>query len=119
MQVLAAIQQGTLLGCSDGSYDPISQSASYGMVFGTATGPLLYGSGPCPGHPSQLSAIRSKLCSINAAVCLILNLCVSLNITRGFFTLYNNCSKALKLLSSTSRKFKCFLNDDYDVVCET
>jgi hypothetical protein len=67
LQMAEALQQDTLLACSDGSYDPITQSGAYGMVFGTETGPILRGSGPCSGHPSQFSAIRSELCSICAS----------------------------------------------------
>jgi hypothetical protein len=114
-----ALQQGTLLACSDGSYDPITQSAAYGMVFGMATGPILQGSSPCSGHPSQFSAIWLDLSSINASVGFIFNLCLSLNITNGSLTLYNDCSKAQKVLNSSSRKFKRFLQDDYDIIYET
>jgi hypothetical protein len=34
-QLLDSLGQGYLLACSDGSYDPITNTAAYGMVFGT------------------------------------------------------------------------------------
>jgi glutaredoxin len=37
----------------------------------------------------------------------------------GSITLYNDCSRALKALNSSSRKFKRFLQDDYDIISET
>jgi hypothetical protein len=69
--------------------------------------------------PYTISAIRSELCSICASVSLILHLCISLNISNGGMTLYNDCSRAQKLLNSSSRQFKRFLQDDYDIINET
>jgi len=40
-QLLDSLGQGLLLACSDGSYDPITNMAAYGMVFGTEQIPVL------------------------------------------------------------------------------
>lgn len=119
MQLVSAFQQGILLACCDGSYDPANKSASYGMVFGTAMGPILRVSGPCPGHPSQFSAIRSEYVSINASVFLLLSVCSSLSISGGSVILYNDCSKAHKQIYSRSKKFKRYIEDEYDVLTGT
>jgi len=119
LQLSSSIQQGILLACCDGSYDPVTQKDTYGMVFGTPSGPILRASGPCTGHPTQQSAIRAELISINASVFLLLNVCSSLAISGGSITLYNDCTKAHKLLKNSSRKFKWLLVDDYDVILET
>jgi hypothetical protein len=37
----------------------------------------------------------------------------------GSVILYNDCSKAHKALQSSSRKFKRYLQDDYDIIHET
>jgi hypothetical protein len=59
LQLTAAIQQGILLACCNGSYDPHSCTAAYRMVFGTTAGLILRSSGPCTGQASQLSPIHS------------------------------------------------------------
>jgi starvation-inducible outer membrane lipoprotein len=39
--MLEALSHGSLLACSDGSYNPITNTAAYGTVIGTAQRPLL------------------------------------------------------------------------------
>jgi len=56
-QLASAIQQAHLLVCGDGSFDPTTNLASYGMVFGTEQVAILRAYGPCPGHPDHLSAL--------------------------------------------------------------
>jgi hypothetical protein len=111
----AALQSGQLAGSCDGSFDPIRQTASYGVVFGTETGPLLCFSGPCPGCPPFLSAQRAELCSITASLCILQLLCETFVTTAYSITIYNNCSKALKLINKSGRKFKRFLADAFDL----
>jgi hypothetical protein len=67
----------------------------------------------------MFSAYRSELVSINAATYLILQLCVTEQVTGGSFILYNNCSKAQKSINSSSWKFKRYTQDDFDVISET
>jgi hypothetical protein len=117
--IVEAIRHNDFLACSDGSYDPVAQVASYGLVGGTSQSSLLRTNGPCPGHPSQLSAIRSELCSVNAAVKFFLYICSKYDIKAGMVTLYNDCEKAHKLLLKPGRKFRRFLVDHYDIISET
>jgi hypothetical protein len=117
--IAEAIRHNDFLACSDGSYDPVAQVASYGLVGGTYQSSLLRTNGPCPGHPSQLSAICSELCSINAAVKLFLYIYSKYDIKAGMVTLFNDCEKAHKLLPKPGRKFRRFLMDHYDIISET
>jgi hypothetical protein len=68
-RLAAEIQGGALIACCNGSYDPISKSASYGMVFGITQLSILRVSGTCPGHPDHHSALCSELASIVASEC--------------------------------------------------
>ena len=111
-----AIQQEILLACCDGSYDPHSRTAAYGMVLGTAAGLILCASGLCTRCASQLSPTRFELCDINTMVCLLYCLCPTCGISGGSITPYNDCLKAHKQVNASSRKFKCFLEVDYNVI---
>jgi hypothetical protein len=82
---------------------------------GTETGPLLRFSGPCPGRPPFLSAQQAKLCSITASLRILQLLCETFVTTACSITIYNDCSKALKLINKPGRKFKRFLADDFDL----
>jgi len=117
-QLLDSLGQGSLLACSDGSYDPITNTAAYGMVFGTEQTPLLRSSGPCPGHPDHRSAIRSELTGLAASTFLLLSICKSGKLQNGSVTLYNDSTKAQKLFNHPGRKFKRFLVQDYDLITE-
>jgi len=114
-----AISQDILVFCSNGSYDPLSFSTTYGIACGTKLSPILQSQGPCPGHPSQQSDLHSELCSINAAVKLFLYICSKFGEETGSVTLYNDCKKAHKLLLHPGRKFRQFLEDNYDILSET
>lgn len=96
----------------------ITLSSSYGLACGTAQVPMLRFAGPCPGHPTHMSALRAELCSINAATKLCHYVCSTYKITDGSNTLYNDCKKAHKLIKLPGRKFRRFLVDDYDIIQE-
>ena len=56
------IFQGTLLLCSDGSYDPIRRNGSQGWVIAMTEGTILWeGAAPNDGHPQLSSAYPSEL----------------------------------------------------------
>jgi hypothetical protein len=116
--IVEAIRHHEFLACSDGSYDPVAQVASYGLVGGTSQASLLRTNGPCPGHPSQLLAIHLELYSINVAVKFFLYIS-KYDIKEGTVTLYNDCEKAHKLLLKPGRRFRRFLIDHYDIISET
>jgi len=116
--IAEVIQGNSLLGCSDGSYDPITRKASYGLVLGTVAGPILRVFGPCPCHPNSLLAICAELCSINVAMHLLKEICAHYGITRGEISLYNDCMKAQKYILQSGRKFERFLVDDYNIISE-
>mmetsp|Transcript_7234 Transcript_7234/g.10507 ORF Transcript_7234/g.10507 Transcript_7234/m.10507 type:complete len:121 (-) Transcript_7234:2173-2535(-) len=54
------IMEGSLLTCSDGSYEPENDSACQAWVFADKEGHLLWGSaGPIDGHPAYHHPYRS------------------------------------------------------------
>ncbi len=117
-RISEAVSEKALLACCDGSYDPSTLSSSYGFVCGTAQTPLLRTSGPCPGHPNHMSALRSELVSINAAAKYFHYICYKFGMEDGSITLYYDCKKAQKLINFPGRKFRRFLVDDYDLIVE-
>jgi hypothetical protein len=107
--IAEAISHDIFVACSDGSYDPLALSTTYGIACGTMHSPILRSQGPCPSHPSQQSALCSELCSINAAVKIFLYIYSKFGVEKGSVTLYNDCKKAHKLLLYPGRKFRHFL----------
>ena len=104
--------------CSDGSFDPHTRSAFYGMIFTTLDSHLLKLSGPCCGTPYHMSPIRAELTSLTAVLHFFLVLSSTHNISTGWVTLYNDSTKAIKYIYYPERKFKRFLIDDYDLLVE-
>lgn len=97
----------------------MTKVASYGMVFDAVERPILHSSGPCPGHPDHLLAIRAELSGLVASVFLLNSICKTFHIAAGSVVLYNDSTKVQKQLNHPGRKFKRFLVDDYDLVAET
>jgi ribonuclease HI len=62
--------------------------------------------------------MRAELCSLMATTYLLLQIINKHGITNGSIDLYNDSSKAIKLINHPGRKFKRFLLDDYDLLCE-
>jgi hypothetical protein len=118
--IAESIRRQNLLVCSDGSFDPITRKAAYGLIIADHSAKVhhLKLHGPCVGHVNTRSAIRAELCSLSAATYLLLNLIERFGLHNGSLTLYNDCSKALKYVNYPGRKFKRFLTDDYDLLCE-
>ncbi len=104
--------------CSDGSFDPHTRSAFYGMIFTTLDSHLLKLSGPCCGTPYHMSPIRAELTNLTAVLHFFLVLSSTHNISTGWVTLYNDSTKAIKYINYPERKFKRFLIDDYDLLVE-
>jgi ribonuclease HI len=119
--VADAIQQDALTGCSDGSFDPVTQNAAIGFVLADSTTNvhLLALQGPCIGHTNNRSAIRAELCSLTATTYFLLHIIERFGVNRGSLKLYNDCSKAVNLITNPGSKFKRYLLDDYDLICET
>lgn len=78
----------------------------------------IYPKGGQSGHGSQLSAIHAQLCSLVVLLHILHTTCTTYNVTSGSAQIYNDCSKALKHINSPGRKFKRFLDDDYDLFNE-
>jgi ribonuclease HI len=118
--IASSIQKGTLIACCDGSFDPITRRAAYGLVLADSEDKihLLKLRGPCVGHANGQSAIRAELISITASTYLLLSLLSKFGVTGGSLSLYNDCSKALKLINQQGHKFKRFLINDYDLINE-
>jgi hypothetical protein len=49
----------------------------------------------------------------------LLNLIERFSVNQGSLKLYNDCSRAVNLITNPGRKFKRYLLDDYDLICET
>jgi hypothetical protein len=120
MAIVSSIQQGTLVACCDGSFDPITRKAAFGLVLADSGAKvhLLKLYGPSTGHSNARSAIRAELCGISASIYLLLYTLSRLGAKGGTITLYNDCAKALKYINQPGRKFKRFLIDDYDLLSE-
>jgi hypothetical protein len=116
-----SIQRDNLMVCSDGSFDPVTRKTAYGVVLANKITKLylLTLHGPCIGHTNTRSAIRSELCSLTAITHLLLAIIKEFRVMTGSIILYNNdCSKAIKYINHPGQKFKRFLTDDYDLLCE-
>jgi ribonuclease HI len=118
LAIVSAIRGGSLMVCSDGSFNPHTKAASYGMIFATIDSHLLKLPGPCPGTPYHMSPIRAELTSITAAIYFLLVICSTHNVSTGSVTLYNDSTKAIKYINNPGQKFKRFLMDDYDLLAE-
>ncbi len=112
------ILQGELLGGCDGSFDPTQRMGSFSSILATKRAILVQTSGPCNSAPVNQSAQRTELCSIVVTLHLISTICNHYQLYSGSVTIYNDCSKAIKLICSPERKFKRFLIDNYDLVHE-
>jgi hypothetical protein len=111
------IEDGKLLVCSDGAYNPKIGSASHAWIFASEIQPnISSGSGPDDGHPAYLSSYRSELGGILAAIYIIFRICLHYNnITSGTAKLYCDNKGAV----TQSRKphplgITPFLTSDYD-----
>jgi hypothetical protein len=118
--ITASIQRGTLLACCDGSFDPITRNIAYGLVLVDTESKvhLLKLQGPCVGHVNARSVIRVELSGLTATTHLLLTLILKFGVNSGSLTLYNDCSKALKYINHPGQKFKRFLTNDYDLLCD-
>jgi hypothetical protein len=118
--IISSIQQGTLVACCDGSFDPMTRKAAFGLVLADSVAKvhLLKLYGPSTGHSNVRSAIRSELSGISASIYLLLFILSKSSVKGGSITLYNDCAKALKYIHNPGRKFKRFLMDDYDLLNE-
>jgi len=72
-------------------------------------------SGPCPGTTPHLSIRRANLCSIATSFHILHSICSVLDMRGCSISVYNNSSKAIKLITNPGRKFKIFLSDDFDL----
>jgi hypothetical protein len=113
-----AIQRGSLIACCDGSFDPITRHAAYGLVLADteAQEHLLKPQGPCVGYANARSAIRADLRGLTASTYLLFTLVLQFGVQRGSLIVYNDCSKALKYINHPGKKFRRFLIDDYDLI---
>ena len=90
------IEDGTLLTCSDGSFDPELGTGSQAWLFADKTGHLLWsGAGPIDGNPDMVTSYRSKLGGITTILFLLQQIVAFFGISTGAVTLYCDNQGAL------------------------
>ena len=114
-----AFHDGQLLMSCNGSYDPVSKRASFGVAVAFPQAPIAFFSCPCPGSCLYQSAIRAEFCSITASLFFLNYLRDAFQLENGSAIIYNDCSKAVKFINAPSKKFKRFLANDYDLQNES
>jgi len=119
VEVVAHIQSGTLLVCSDGSFHPHRGIGSHAWVFATSTGQiLLQGAVPVDCHPKDLSSYRPELGGITSLLFLLTVITKISAITSGQVTLYCDNQSALEnvFTSTPKRGIYPLLAVDYDLL---
>ena len=90
------IQDGTLLTCSDGSFEPETGMASHAWVFSDKQGHLLWGgAGPIDGNPEMGSSYRSELGGALTVLFLLQQIVEYFEITSGSVMFYCDNQGAL------------------------
>jgi hypothetical protein len=93
--VANSIKQQTLVACSDGSFDPITRKAAFGLVFADSSTKIHHMEiqGSCIGHVDARSAMHAELSSLTAATHLLLYIIEKFEVQQGSLILYNDSSK--------------------------
>jgi hypothetical protein len=117
-KIREAIQNQNLLTCSDGAYCPHANAGSHSWVFSNATrNYTVSGAGTDDGYPTSMSAYRSELGGILAALYIIHRICDYYNITTGKATLFCDNKGALtKTFHPIHQGISPFLSSDYDLL---
>lgn len=119
-QIATHIIGNSLLVCSDGSYEKLSNQAYHGWAFGVDLQPLLVlgvSSGPVDGHHSSLSPFRAELSGIIAVLYLIQHITSIHNISQGTITFYCDSTSALRnVFQSSPAAFPSYKKADTDLI---
>ncbi len=118
-QLSQAIVNDSLHICTDGSYNPEASTGSHGWVFASERTKLWHGAGPSDGHPSLMSPYRAELSGLVAGLHILTTICQQGNIVTGSATMYCDCEKAIKNVTTKSyRGIKDFLGPDSNLLQE-
>jgi hypothetical protein len=113
------IKEGSLLTCSDGSYEPEWDFACQAWLFSDSLGNILWsGAGPTDGNPDMLSSYRSELAGITTILFLLQQIVAYLEITSGAVTLYCDNTGAVENVFDLYPKRGIYpmLERDYDML---
>lgn len=113
------IVDGTLLLCSDGSFDPWQSIGCHAWVFADILGNiLLQGAGPIDGQPDQVSVYRAELGGITANLYLLAVIIKLMELKEGSVTLYCDNKSALEAVFDPMPKRGIYpmLAVDYDLI---
>jgi len=117
-QIAVAISAGTLLACSDGSFNPRSGTGSHGWVMATPNREvLLTGAGQMSGNPRISSQYRAELSSLVATLYLIHRICSHHGVEHGQCQLYCDNNGAIRnVFHCTFSGISQFTKSDYDLI---
>jgi hypothetical protein len=91
-----SLQEGTLVICSDGYFQPTAGKGSHGWVFSTLNGKILWkGAGPACGHSDLMSAYCAKLSGLISILYIINYVIYQQSIANGLATVYCDNTSAL------------------------
>lgn len=119
MTILAeAFQSGTMVVCSDGSFNPTQGTDTHGWVIASMTRvPLSTGAGPMCRNPTLSSACRSELSGLVAILFLVTKICAYHQIESGKITLYcDNKGAIYNIFHHTYTGISQYLYTDSDLV---
>jgi ribonuclease HI len=117
-QIASTLTTGTLLACSDGSFNPRTGSGSHGWVMALPSKEaVLTGSGPMSGDPKLASPYRAELCGLVATLYLIYRICTYHDVSSRKLMLYCDNNGAINnVFHRPLSGINSFLQSDYDLI---
>jgi hypothetical protein len=114
----AAIENESLLSCSDGAYCPVTYRGSQSWLFGSVTDhSIARGAGPTDGHPTSMSSYRTELGGILAALYIIHRICEYYAISSGKVILYCDNKGAIgNIFKPAISGISPYLSSNYDLL---
>jgi hypothetical protein len=112
-----AIQDKSLIICSDGPHCPSDGSGSHAWIFHDLSGEIAKGARPMDGHPSLTSSYRAELGGILVSLYLIYKVCQYYRIEHGQAQLFcDNRGAISKAFQHSTLGITPFLTTDFDLL---
>jgi len=112
-----AIQDKSLIICSDEAHCPSDGSGSHAWIFHNLSGEIAIGAGPMDGHPSLTSSYRAELGGILVSLYLIYKVCQYYRIEHGQAQLFcDNRGAISKAFQHSTLGITPFLTTDFDLL---
>ena len=112
-----AARSGTLLTCSNGSFDPTTGLGSHGWVFAISRSLMLQGTGPMCGNRATSSAYRLELSGLVSLLFLLHRICEHHNVMSGKVSIFCNNKGAIRnVFHHQLLGISQFLHTDADLI---